>query len=305
MRFGLQLTKKTSAGELREVARAAEAAGFDVLHTADHVEDYWAPLMALQAVADATTTLRVCPLVINNDLYHPVQLAREVIALDHLSGGRVELGIGAGHSFPEYAAIGLPFDPPAVRKARLGESVEILRQLLAGGAATFAGEHYQVVDVHIMAPLQERIPILVGVNGPAALAHAARHADIVAPTMLGRLALDGRNFEVRWEADRLDRTIDHIRTAAAAAGRPMPRLHALVQAVEITDYRQAAAEEWAAKLGCTVDTALTTPFLALGTPDEIAAHLLECQRRWSYDYFTVRDVEVFAPVIARINGLTG
>src|SRR5262245_12719244 len=107
------------AADLRTTAREAEAAGIDVLSTADHVSAGYSPLLHLLTVAEATTRLRVCPLVLNNDFHHPVHLARELATLDHLSGGRVELGIGAGHAFTEYAAIGQPFDPPAVRKARM------------------------------------------------------------------------------------------------------------------------------------------------------------------------------------------
>jgi alkanesulfonate monooxygenase SsuD/methylene tetrahydromethanopterin reductase-like flavin-dependent oxidoreductase (luciferase family) len=124
-RFGLQVMRAL-AEELRALARAAEDAGFDVIHTCDHVVDGWAPLTPLVAMADCTTRLRVCPLVLNNDFHHPVHLARELASIDHLSGGRLEVGLGAGHAFIEYAAIGQPFDPPAVRKARLDEAVEIV-----------------------------------------------------------------------------------------------------------------------------------------------------------------------------------
>ena len=90
--------RQASAGELRDLARRAEAAGFDVFHTWDHVGDGWAPLAPLLAVADSTTRLRVCPLVLNNDFRHPVHLARELASIDQLSGGRLEVGIGAGHA---------------------------------------------------------------------------------------------------------------------------------------------------------------------------------------------------------------
>ena len=90
-RFGFQI-RQASADELRDLARRAEAAGFDVLHTWDHVVDGWAPLAPLLAAADCTTRLRVCPLVLNNDFHHPVHLAREPASIDHLSGGRLEVG---------------------------------------------------------------------------------------------------------------------------------------------------------------------------------------------------------------------
>ena len=184
-RFGLQIGNEP-ADELLSNVQAAEAAGFDVVHTSDHIGGQWAPLSTLAAIGAATTRVRLCPLVINNDFWHPVQLAREMVALDHLTDGRVELGLGAGHSFTEYAAMGLVFDPPKVRKARLAESVEILRRLFDGETVTFSGEHYQLREVRIARARQAHLPILVGVNGPAALAHAAKHADTIGLTMLGR-----------------------------------------------------------------------------------------------------------------------
>ncbi len=299
-RFGYQVRDLT-IDELRERARAAERAGFDVFHTADHVGDGWSPLAPLHAAAAVTTRLRVGPLVLNNDFHHPVHLAREVAALDHAIGGRFELGLGAGHAFTEYAAIGAPFDAPAVRKARLAESVEVLRPLLDGEEVTYDGDHVHLTGVRVMRARQERLPIMVAVNGDRWLAHAAAHADIVALTGLGRTLEDGQRHEVRWQADRLDAVTQVVRDAATAAGRPVPELHALVQVVTVTKDRRAAAEELAAGVeGLSVDDALSTPFLALGTHDEIADHLLECRHRWGISYFSVRDVEAFAPVIERL-----
>jgi probable F420-dependent oxidoreductase len=301
LRFGYQIASVLPSGidsgnELRAAARDAEAAGFDVIHTADHVGTGWAPLAPLVAAAEATETLRLCPLVLNNDFYHPVNLAREAAAIDRLSGGRFELGLGAGHAFTEYAAIGLRFDPAAVRKARLAEAVEILRGLLDGQTVTYAGAHYQVDGVSVQPAVQERLPLLVGVNGRAALTHTARHADIVALTGLGRTLEDGHQHEVRWEADRLDKTVALVRAESADRNSPV-RLQALVQAVVITNDRRAEAANWASRLEITVDDALATPFLAFGTHADIAEHLQECRQRWGIDYFSVRTIADFAPVV--------
>ena len=300
-RFGFQIGDEP-VRELVTSVQAAEAAGFDVVHTSDHIGGRWAPMTTLAAIGAATTRVRLCPLVINNDFWHPVLLAREVAALDHLTSGRVELGLGAGHSFTEYAAIGLAFDPPKVRKARLGESVEILRRLLGGETVTFTSEHCQLREVRIAPALQTHLPIFVGVNGPVALAHAARHADTIGLTMLGRTLEDGQRHEVRWEADRLDRTVEFIATKAEASGRSeAPELHALVQSVIVTDDREAAAVKlvdsgWVP----STEIALTTPFLAIGTHAEIADHLRACRDRWGISYYSVRDVDSFAPVIALV-----
>jgi probable F420-dependent oxidoreductase len=302
-RFGLQLPWSTDAGELIAKAQAAEAAGFDVVHTSDHIGDGWSPLAPLLAVANATERIRVGTLVLNNDFRHPVQLAREVAAIDQLTDGRVELGIGAGHSFTEYQALGLQFDPPAVRKARLVEAVTILRKLLDGEEVTSQGEHYQLDQVRTMRARQEKLPILVGVNGKTALAHAARNAEIIGLTMLGRTHADGQRHAVRWEPERLDRTIAHIRSEAGARVDAV-ELNALVQVGAVTDDRVAAAAAIAEHLdGLTPDEALQTPFLAIGTHDEIAEHFVECRRRWGISYFSVRDLDAFAPVIERLRAV--
>jgi probable F420-dependent oxidoreductase len=298
-RFGLQIGR-VGADDLRRLARAAEDAGFNVIHTWDHVVEGWAPLAPLLAAADATTRLRICPLVLNIDLYHPVHLARELASIDHLSNGRLEVGIGAGHAFTEYAAISQPFDPPAIRKARMAESVEILQRLLQGEEVTFRGQHYELNGVRTLRAQQEHVSFLIGVNGRNALAHAARHADIIGLTMLGRTLEDGRSHEVRWQADRLDRTIAYIREQAAERW-PRLELNALVQRVIITTDRRAAAQDLVQQVpGLSVDDALSTPFLAIGTHDEIAQHLLRCRERWGISYFSVRDLEASAPIIARL-----
>jgi probable F420-dependent oxidoreductase len=290
--------------EVARTARAAEAAGFDVFQVGDHVGTELSPFVALAAAAAATSTIRIGTLVLNNDLRHPVAVAQEVATLDRVSDGRVELGLGAGHSFPEYDAIGLAFDPPAVRKARLAEAVEILRPLLDGVEVDYTGTHYRVAGARTLGSIQRRLPLLVGVNGRTALAHAARHADTVGLTMLGRTLEDGQHHEMRWEAEHLDATIGHIRTAAGDRW-PTLELHALVQAVIVTQSRSRVAEDLGDQLATPSPDVMATPFLCLGTPEEMAAHLLACRDRWGINYFTVRDIQGFSPVMALVRSLDG
>jgi probable F420-dependent oxidoreductase len=293
------------AAALRASAVAAEAAGFDLFQSWDHVVDGWAPLAPLLSAAEATTRLRVCPLVINNDFHHPVHLAREIASMDHLTGGRVELGIGAGHSFTEYEQIGQQFDPPAIRKARLRESVEILRRLLDGEEVDFDGEHYTLRKAKVLRAHQPRLPILVGVAGEAALAHAARHADTIGLMGLGKTLPDGHHHEVRWEPERLDATVAFIRANSGDRTTPL-ELNALVQVVVVSDDRRAAAEQVCAEIpSLSVEHALTTPFLAIGTHDEIAAHLIACRDRWGITNYSVRSIDDFQPVIERLRAAAG
>src|SRR4051794_25882849 len=135
------------------------------------------PFSAMVAAAEATERLHVGTLVLNNDFRHPVVVAREAAAVDLLTDGRLELGLGAGHMKFEYDEAGLRFDPAAVRVARMTESAEIIRRLLAGDTVSFLGEHYQL-DGHRCFPVpRSHVPLLIGGNGRKVLRAAARFAD--------------------------------------------------------------------------------------------------------------------------------
>ncbi len=96
-------------------------------------------MVALTVAAEATTTLRVGTLVLDNDFRHPVVLAKEAATLDVVTGGRFELGMGAGWKTTDYEQSGIPMGAPSVRVARLAESLEIMRAMWRTGSATFAG----------------------------------------------------------------------------------------------------------------------------------------------------------------------
>ena len=210
--------------------------------------------------------------------------------------GRFELGIGAGHAHTEYAAIGAAFDPPRVRKERMAEAIEIVRRLLDGEEVTHHGAHYTIDGVRTMRSRQDHLPIFVGVNGRTALAHAARHADIIGLTMLGKTLPDGNQHEVRWQSARLDATDrPHRRRepwpdARVERSRPTPRRHRRPGCGGRRDRRRR-------RRSLDLEDALETPFLLLGTHDEIAAQIIAARDRWGVSYFTVRDLEAFAPVI--------
>ena len=297
MRFGLQLRADDPA-QLADEARRAEALGFHVVLVADHVGSDWSPLLSLARAADATTTVRLGTFVLNAGLHHPLMLARDVATLDHLSDGRVELGLGAGHTPAEFAAAGVPFRPAKDRKARLAEFVEIIRALLDGETVEHHGAYFDLTDASTGRTRQDRVPILVGGSGRALLTHAAEHADIIGFTGLGRTLADGHRHAARFQPPALD---EAVATVHRAAGDRAVELNVLVQRVEITDDRPAAAAAIAERVeDLTVEDALATPFLALGTHDEIAEHLRSAGRRWGISYFVVREADEFAPVIERL-----
>jgi len=109
----------------------------------------FAPLVTLGVAAQATTTLRVGTLVIDNDYRHPALLAKEAATLDVLSDGRFELGLGAGWARDEYGQIGTPFDPPGARIARLIEGIQVLKGLWQEEPFSFAGEHRHINELEL------------------------------------------------------------------------------------------------------------------------------------------------------------
>src|ERR1700759_4855727 len=132
--------------ELAARAKRAEDMGYHAVVLPDHLLGQLSPTVAMTAVANATSTLRMSAFVLNNDLRHPAVLAQDLASIDVLSGGRLDVAIGAGWNKPEYDAIGLPFDPTPVRQARLAESIAVLKGLFSGNPFTFAGEHYTITD---------------------------------------------------------------------------------------------------------------------------------------------------------------
>src|SRR5258708_38982110 len=136
----------------------------------------------MAAALEATTRLRVGSYVFANDYRNPVMLAKEIATLDVLSGGRVEWGIGAGWYARDYEMLGIPYDPPAVRIARLREAVALIDRLFAEDAVDASGRFYTVHGAKVVPrPVQRpRPPLMIGAGGPQMLRFAARHADIVA-----------------------------------------------------------------------------------------------------------------------------
>jgi probable F420-dependent oxidoreductase len=300
IRFGYQLGRQDLADPLG-AARQAEAAGFDVVLASDHVGPGRSPLPMLAAIAACTERIRIGTFVLNNDMRNPVQLAWEATTLDHLSGGRFELGLGAGHTPREYAATSIGFDPPGVRKRRLMESVEVIRALLDGEEVTRAGEFFQVEAARIERSVQARLPILVGGNGPALLQHAGLHADVVGLQGLGRTLPDGHRHTVDFTPDRLTAQVAQVRAAAGERAASV-ELNALVQVAEVTADRDPVLGELVASVdGLTREDAEDVPYVLVGTVDEIVAKVSRCRDRWGITYFVVRTLEPFAPVIAALS----
>lgn len=302
-RFGLSLGDPADRDDLVAVVQRAESAGFSTVSIADHLI-YLSPLVTAAAAAQAARRIRVGTLTINNDLRHPAVLAQEAAAVDMLSDGRLELGLGAGHARSEYEAAGVPFDDGATRVARLGESIEILRGLFGGESVTFHGEHYHVTDLQLDTPRPPQgasLPILVGGNGPHLLRVAARLADIVQFTGFTRRgddfdfsAVGGAGFARRCDVfkEAAGDRIEHV------------ELSALVQEVVITDDRREAAAARVERGLPSEDVVLDSPFFLIGTLRQIADQLRSLRDRYGLSYFSVFDgrSDGFEAVVEELTG---
>ena len=296
LRIGHQLSARIEGDPVAAAVRAEEL-GFDIVLAADHVGLGWSPMPTLAAIASVTERIRLGTLVLNNDMRNPVQLAWEVSTIDRISGGRFELGLGAGHTPSEYDATGIERAAPAERKRRLAESVEVIRDLLDGNAVEREGEHYRIDRARIDPSEQARLPILVGGNGAALLTHAGRYADIVGLQGLGRTREDGQSHEVKWSTQHLDEQIEQVRVGAGVRFDDI-EFNAMVQVVQITDDREATLAKVVDRVdGLTMADAMATPYLLIGTVDEIVLHLMTCNERWGINYFAVRELDDFDPVL--------
>jgi alkanesulfonate monooxygenase SsuD/methylene tetrahydromethanopterin reductase-like flavin-dependent oxidoreductase (luciferase family) len=138
-RFGTGEAGESTGRPWADHARRVEGLGFSTFLVADHFLGDAICTPRLAAAAAVTTTIRLGSYVYDNDFRHPVLLAREAAEIDHLSDGRMELGIGAGWVKDEYDTVGIPFDPGPTRAARFEEAVGIIRRLHNGETVTHEG----------------------------------------------------------------------------------------------------------------------------------------------------------------------
>ncbi len=305
-RFGINARDARSRAEWQDKARKIEALGYSVLLVPDHLAAMLSTIPAVVSAADATASLRIGTNVLNNDLRHPVLLAREAATIDMLTDGRLELGLGAGYVRAEYDQAGLRFDRGGIRVGRLAESVTIIKGLLGGGEVTFAGEHYRVTG-HKIYPLpvqQPHPPIIIGGNGLRLLALAAKEANTVNLTGI-TFTQGGTVHDMSgWKVAGID---ERMRVVREAAGPRFDRLElsAQIQRVIVTENRRGTAEElqktWKQ---LSVEEILEAPFVLLGTVDEMVEALQARRDRWGISFFVTFEqfLETLAPVVARLAG---
>jgi F420-dependent oxidoreductase-like protein len=186
-RFFIVLGQRASWPELLARTRETEELGFDGLYLVDHfyglfdvADPTHEAYTMLAALAPFTQRLRLGVLVCGNTYRNPAFLLKQAVTVDHISGGRVDFGVGAGWTEREHEAYGFPFPPAGERVARFAEALEIWDLLQREERTTYDGEHYQLLDAPFAPkPLQRpRLPFLIGGSGPRMLRLIARYADI-------------------------------------------------------------------------------------------------------------------------------
>lgn len=221
-RFGLFMSQanKSWSQVLDEFVMADEL-GFDHAWLVDHLVDTDGPpenpcleaWTLLAAIAVRTRRIRIGVLVTSNTFRHPSLLLKQAVTVDHISAGRLILGIGTGWHHEEHRRYGIPLPPPAERVDRLEEAVQIAQLLMTEPTASFRGKHYQLDDaVFEPRPVQKpRIPILIAAHRPRMISIAARYADQwdTFPELAGT-ATEGVRESV---ADRIVRFEDECRRA--------------------------------------------------------------------------------------------
>jgi probable F420-dependent oxidoreductase len=304
-RFAVQTSNGRSREDWAEKARKIESLGYSTLFIPDHFTEQLGPIAALMSAADATTTLRVGGLVFDNDYRHPVVFAKEMATIDLLSGGRCEVGIGAGWMKSDYDSSGMPYDRPGVRVERLKEALRIIKGLLGDGPVDFEGQHYRITNYEgLPKPVQKpHPPILVGGGGKRVLSLAGREADIAGVNFNLEPGAVNRDVLQTGDAATTDEKIRWIRDAAGARFDEI-ELNVTIFVAIVTDDVQKMADRIAPAYGMSPEEVLDSPHVLVGSTDQMAETLQRRRERYGFSYvaFSGDNFETLAPVVKQLAG---
>lgn len=302
-RFAVQQASASTAEEWAALARRAESLGYDLLVMPDHLGNQLSPFAALAAAAAATTRLRIGAFVFANDYRHPLMLAREAATLDVLSGGRFEMGMGAGWMTSDYRELGMTYDPAPRRVDRLEEAVPLVKRLLAGEVVTHRGEHYQMDRASAGVPTVQRPrpPLAIGGGGPRMLKLAAREADIVGLIP----GFSERGWHLFGQATE-KATAEKIGRIKEAAGDRFERLEInvwLASAGLAGSGNSLLSSAAAAAMGAAT-VVYDSPYVLYGTLGSVREKLQRRREELGISYYTLpsRSMESMAPLVEALAG---
>lgn len=304
-RFGVVISGwRNAIPSWQAMVREVDDLGYETLLMTDHVDGQYAPMVALGVAAAVSPRLGLGSLVACNDLYNPVMLARDAASLQRLSGGRFELGLGAGWNSADYLRAGATFDSAGIRISRLAESVELIRQCLAHQPFIHEGRHYRShCEMPVTPPLDTLPRLTLGGGGRRMLTLAGQKADIVSintrlPPRYNSLDFFGQGTDgttddkIRWVAEAADDRFDRIELSTS------------VYSAVVTASPERAAATFARSVGCSPSDVVTSPHMLLGTVDDMVATLQRRRDRWGISYIVVdhRYRHTLAPMVQRLIG---
>lgn len=317
-RFGVQSFSAASGEEWGERARKAEELGYSAFHLADHIIGEGPaltrsnhPLQTLAAVpamayaAAVTSSIKIGCRVFCVDYHNPVVLVKEAMTLDVLSGGRLELGLGAGWLKDEYGAIGLEMDSPGTRISRLADVIEGVKAYAAQGEISLSNNtlNWQEFDGS-PKPIQKPYPrLMIGGGAPKILGLAGREADIVSLNFNNSSGMIGQPGVMSSTADE---TLKKIQWIKDGAGDRFDDLEIEIGAyfTFVVDDPAPMVAGFAANFGMSEDEMKQHPHALFGDVDMICDELQRRREAFGISYITVGDsvMDAFAPVVARLSG---
>jgi probable F420-dependent oxidoreductase len=302
-RFAVQQASAPSAEAWAALARRAESLGYDLLVMPDHLGHQFSPFAGLAAAAAATTRLRIGAFVFANDYRHPLMLAREAATLDVLSGGRFEMGMGAGWMTSDYRELGMNYDPAPRRVDRLEEAIPLVKRLLAGETVTHRGEHYQMERASAGVPTVQkpRPPLAIGAGGPRMLGLAAREAEIIGLIP----GFSERGWHLFGQATE-KATAEKIGRIKEAAGDRFEELEIniwLASAGLAGSGNSVLGSVAAATLGAAT-AVYGSPYVLYGTLGSVRERLLRRREALGISYYTIpsRSMQSMAPLVEALAG---
>jgi probable F420-dependent oxidoreductase len=317
-RFAVQSFAPTTAQEWRDEAKRAEDLGFSAFHLADHVigpgpklaatrhpVQTVAAIPAMAVAAEATSTIKVGCRVLCVDYRQPVMLAKELATLDFFSGGRLEMGLGAGWLENEYDAMGVRFDRPGVRLDRLTEVIALLRACFGDGEVDIRGQHVQATGFEaVPKPLQRPMPpLMIGGGSARVLGIAGREADIVSLNFNNASGQIGPQGVGSSTAELTDQKVSWIREAAGERFGDI-ELEIAAYFTVVTPDPATSLGAMAPLFGLSPEQLAEHPHALIGPIDELVERLIERRERFGISYVTfgASVMDQVAPIVARLAG---
>lgn len=304
-RFAAELHAPLPGSNWVDSFKELEDLGYSTLFLPDHFDEGPGPLATLGAAAVSTSTLHLGVLVLDCDYRHPAVVQRELATIDQLSGGRLEIGLGAGWKKTDYDQSGIAMQRPGIRVDRLIEHTAVIKGLFGAEPFNFVGEHYQITDMVGMAGNTpgQCPPILIGGGAPRVLGFAGRHADIVgvnASIHSGAIDTDSAHDAL---PERIDAKVARVRETAGKRFDDI-ELNAWLSVAQLTTDTMAVASVIAEFFSADVDSVLASPLTLIGSQSEIGDRLRERRDRWGYSYTTIPgdEARTFAPILAELTG---